>query len=106
MTPSVLTMRIKDAGRRLGFDRVVVGPASPPEHAAAFESWLAAGHAGTMGYLERGRDKRVDPTRVLPGARSVVACALGYYQGRGAEGPTGIARYAWGEDYHGVIEPR
>jgi epoxyqueuosine reductase len=106
MTPSILALRIKEAGRRLGFDRVTVGPAGPPEHAAAFESWLNAGHAGTMGYLERGRDKRIDPARVLPGARSVVACALGYYQGSGAEGPTGIARYAWGEDYHGVIEPR
>jgi len=106
MTPSALAMQIKEAGRRLGFDRVAVGPAGPPEHAAAFESWLDAGHAGTMGYLERGRDKRMDPERVLPGARSVVACALGYYQGGGAEGPPGIARYAWGEDYHGVIEPR
>ena len=49
MTPSALAMQIKEAGRRLGFDRVAVGPAGPPEHAAAFESWLDAGHAGTMG---------------------------------------------------------
>jgi epoxyqueuosine reductase len=93
MTPSALAMQIKEAGRRLGFDRVAVGPAGPPEHAAAFESWLDAGHAGTMGYLERGRDKRMDPERVLPGARSVVACALGYYQGgepRGRPGSRGM----------------
>ncbi len=106
MTPAALTMRIKEAGRRLGFDRVAVGSAGPPEHAVAFERWLDAGHAGTMSYLERGREKRLDPARVLPGARSVVACALGYYQGRETEGPPGVARYAWGDDYHDVVEPR
>jgi epoxyqueuosine reductase len=106
MTPLALAMRIKEEGRRLGFDRVSVGPAGPPDHAAAFDRWLEAGHAGTMGYLARGRDKRMDPARVLPGARSVVACALGYFQGREAAGPPGVARYAWGDDYHGVVEPR
>jgi epoxyqueuosine reductase len=102
----MLAARIKQAGRELGFDLVAVGPAGSPDHAAAFEDWLGAGHAGTMAYLERGREKRVDPGRVLPGVRSVVACALGYYQGRSAGGPPGVARYAWGEDYHAVMEPR
>ena len=106
VTPPALAARIKGVGRELGFDRVAIGPADPPDHAAAFERWLDAGHAGTMSYLERGRDKRIDPARVLPGARSLVACALGYRQGNGADGPPGVARYAWGEDYHAVIEPR
>jgi epoxyqueuosine reductase len=105
MTPAALAARVKEGGRALGFDMVTVGPADPPDHAAAFEGWLDAGHAGTMAYLERGRDKRGDPRRVLPGARSVVACALGYFQGD-TPGPAGIARYAWGDDYHAVIEPR
>jgi epoxyqueuosine reductase len=106
MTPAALAAHVKEAGRRLGFDLVAIGPASPPDHAVAFEDWLDAGHAGGMAYLERGRDKRLDPGRVLPGARSVVACALGYFQGRSAGGPPWVARYAWGEDYHGVMEPR
>src|SRR5262245_44691746 len=106
MTPAGLAARVNEAGRQLGFDLVAIGPAGPPDHAAAFEGWLDAGHAGTMTYLERGRDKRVDPQRVLPGARSVVVCALGYFQGPGAGGPPGVARYAWGDDYHAVIEPR
>jgi epoxyqueuosine reductase len=59
-----------------------------------------------MAYLERGRAKRLDPQRVLPGARSVVACALNYHQGPDAAGPDHVARYAWGADYHDVIEPR
>jgi epoxyqueuosine reductase len=106
MTSAALAVRLKETGRRLGFDLVAVGPAGPPDHVAAFEGWLDAGRAGTMAYLERGRDKRIDPGRVLPGARSVVACALGYFQGPETRGPSGVARYAWGEDYHAVMELR
>jgi epoxyqueuosine reductase len=106
VTPATLAARIKDDGRRLGFDLVAIGPAGPPAHGAAFESWLDAGHAGGMAYLERGRDKRLDPGRVLAGARSVIACALGYLQAPDSAGVPGVARYAWGEDYHAVMEPR
>jgi epoxyqueuosine reductase len=101
-----LTADVKAAARGLGFDLVATGPAGRPDHAAAFEDWVDAGHLGTMSYLERNRDKRVDPDRVLPGARSVVTCALSYYQGPDAAGPPGVARYAWGDDYHAVVEAR
>jgi epoxyqueuosine reductase len=104
--PSELAARVKTAGRRLGFDRVAIGPATPPDHGAELEAWLDAGHAGTMAYLERNRAKRLDPARVLPGARSVVVCALNYFQGVDAGGPPHVARYAWGDDYHEVMEPR
>ena len=69
---------VKARARELGFDRVAVGPAGPPEHGPAFERWLAAGHAGTMDYLTHGRQDRLDPDRLLPGCRSVVAVALVY----------------------------
>jgi epoxyqueuosine reductase len=106
MTPAELAERVKTTGRRLGFDLVAIGPAGPPEHGAAFEAWLDAGHAGEMAYLERGRAQRLDPRRVLPGARAVIACALNYHQGRDAVGPPHVARYAWGADYHDVMAPR
>jgi epoxyqueuosine reductase len=101
-----LADRVKAAGRRLGFDLVAIGPADPPERGAAFEAWLAAGYAGTMDYLERGGAKRLDPRRVLPGARALIACALNYYQGPQADGPAHVARYAWGSDYHEVMTSR
>jgi epoxyqueuosine reductase len=59
-----------------------------------------------MGYLPRGRARRLDPAAVLPGARSVIAVALNYYQGADVPGPAHVARYAWGDDYHAVMEPR
>jgi epoxyqueuosine reductase len=105
-TARELADRVKATGRRLGFDLVAIGPADPPERGPAFEAWLAAGYAGTMGYLERGRAKRLDPRRVLPGARALIACALNYYQGPEADGPSHVARYAWGTDYHEVMASR
>jgi len=100
---------VKARARELGFDRVAIGPAGPPEHGDALEAWLDAGYAGTMGYLARGRADRLDPARLLPGCRSVVAVAMSYNQA--AEREPGddwrpISRYARGRDYHDVIRPR
>lgn len=105
---AALTGALKDRALALGFDRVAVGPAGPPDHGPAFEAWLKAGYGGTMEYLERGRAKRLDPSEVLRGARSVVAVALNYHQGEPpeAEGWSPVARYAWGRDYHDVMTPR
>ena len=91
----------------LGFDRVAIGPAGRAEHATAFQAWLEAGHAGTMDYLARTRDDRVDPERLLRGCRSVVAVALVYAR-REDDGAAWapVARYARGRDYHDVMRPR
>ena len=103
----VLSAAVKAKAEALGFARAAIGPASPPEHGAAFEAWLDAGYAGTMSYLARGRDDRLDPRRLLPGARSVVAVALSHGDGR-EDDPTWapVARYARGRDYHEVMRPR
>jgi len=107
MTPGELSRAVKAEARRLGFELVAVGPAEPPEHGAAFEAWLDAGYAGELAYLERTRARRLDPAKVLPGARAVIACGLNYYQGEAADGePAHVSRYAWGRDYHAVLEPR
>jgi len=105
---AALTAAVKEKALTLGFDRVAVGPADPPDHGRAFETWLDAGYAGEMEYLERGRAERLDPRRLLAGARSVVAVALNYYQGDppGAEVWAPVARYAWGRDYPDLMRPR
>jgi epoxyqueuosine reductase len=102
-----LSEAVKARARELGFDRVAIGPAEAPEHADQFETWLDAGYAGTMSYLERGRADRLDPARLLPGCRSIVAVALSYNPADGHEGDWNtVSRYARGRDYHDVIRPR
>ncbi len=102
-----LTESVKARALELGFDRVAIGPATAPDHAVEFRRWVEAGHAGTMGYLGRRIEERLNPGRVLPGAISIVCVALDYCQGEGAD-PSWepVARYAWGQDYHDVIAPR
>jgi epoxyqueuosine reductase len=103
---ATLTAEVKRHALALGFDRVAIGPAGPPVHADAFERWLDAGYAGDMHYLARGRQVRLDPQRLLPGARSVVAVALSYGPASEADGWQPVACYARGRDYHDVIRPR
>jgi epoxyqueuosine reductase len=97
--------------RRLGFDSCRVAACTPPPHATEFRNWLREGAAGEMHYMERSEEKRCDPQKVLPGARSIIVVALNYFQGdtirRSQTAATGkIARYAWGDDYHKVIAAR
>jgi epoxyqueuosine reductase len=103
-----LTDSVKALARELGFDRVAIGPAGPPEHGQEFRRWLEAGYGATMGYLRRRAEERVSPHLVLPGARSVVCVALNYFQGDPPPDPSWapVARYAWGRDYHDVMLPR
>jgi epoxyqueuosine reductase len=105
----------------LGFDSCRVAACAPPAHADEFRAWLRQGAAGEMGYMERSEEKRCDPDKVLPGARSIIVVALNYFQGDATHPPsqsfgvasravgpaTGrIARYAWGDDYHDVIRTK
>ncbi len=98
--------------RELGFDSCRIAACAAPGHASEFRTWLREGAAGEMSYMEHGEEKRCDPQKVLPGARSIAVVALNYWQGESAtpkafgaaEGR--IARYAWGEDYHEVISQK
>ena len=94
--------------QQIGFDSCRIAACRAPAHATEFREWLREGEHGEMNYMERGEEKRCDPQKVLPGARSIVVLALNYFQGE--EEPllhsaaTGrIARYAWGDDYHELI---
>jgi epoxyqueuosine reductase len=104
-----LKTRLVSFTRELGFDSCRVAACAAPVHAPEFRQWLRDGTHGEMDYLQRGEEKRCDPQKVLPGAKSIMVLALNYFQGkmprRGVA--TGrIARYAWGDDYHDVIGAR
>jgi epoxyqueuosine reductase len=65
---------------------------------APLEAWLAAGYAADMEWMARRTDERLDPRRVLAGAKTVIALAIGYHR---PEAPrSAVARYARGRDYH------
>ncbi len=91
----------------LGFALCRIAECAPPRHAAEFRAWLDSGSAGEMTWLDRNKDRRTDPQLVLPGAQSVIVLAMNYFQG---ESPPDsafqntVARYAWGDDYHDIIE--
>ncbi len=87
----------------LGFDIVGITRLGPVGTAPAFERWLAEGHAGEMGWLERGAAKREDSRLPVPGATSAIVVALDY-GGREPDGP--VARYARGSDYHDLMVDR
>ena len=100
-----------DCGRKLGFDKVGVAPVTGLDELAHFPRWLDRGFAGDLRYMHNPR--RLDVCRLLPGARSVICCALGYDSSlpRSTQTPLDpergwVSRYAWGEDYHSVIEEK
>ncbi|MGH7427187.1 MAG: tRNA epoxyqueuosine(34) reductase QueG [Candidatus Methylomirabilaceae bacterium] len=107
-----LAQAIKDEARRLGFELVGITAVADPLHQGAFGEWLQRGHAGEMAYLSRTEEARRHPDSWLPWAHSVVSVAMNYYTPHPrkaiAQGPPRgwISRYAWGDDYHLVMERR
>jgi len=95
-----LSILIKAQALGLGFDLAGIAVLGPVESAERFDAWLARGFAGEMTYLPRGAEKRRDTRLPFPGARSAVVVAMNY-DGTTPSGP--IARYARGDDYHGVM---
>ncbi|RYZ50489.1 MAG: DUF1730 domain-containing protein, partial [Sphingobacteriales bacterium] len=77
------------------------------DDARRLETWLNQGHHGSMKYMENHFDLRIDPTLLVPGARSVVTLLLNYFpsQQQQPDAPR-IAKYAWGTDYHYVIREK
>lgn len=79
-------------------------PAPYDEHLARYDRWLEQGRHGEMHYLQRGRDRRADPRRLMPEAKAMLCVALPYPR-RPAGAPTAeqgprYARYLQGPDYH------
>ena len=104
---SSLREQVVALSRELEFDICRFATADRPKHTGAFRDWLDHGAGGEMTYLSRNAEKRCDPQQVLPGAKSIIVLALNYFQGDRVEENRGrIARYAWGEDYHQVIEKK
>lgn len=106
----MLTEALKDKARGLGFDACGASKAERlDEEAQRLEEWLLEGRHAGMGWMENHFEKRVDPRRLVEGARSVVSVLESYYQpvdpSRDDEDGR-ISRYAWGDDYHHVMKEK
>lgn len=106
--PGQIKDSLQQLALRLGFSECRIAPAVPAAHREVYEQWIAEGRHGDMAWMARNMERRTDPRLVLPGARSVIVLATNYFQG---EPPPAvlegrIARYAWNNDYHDLIEKR
>ncbi len=103
---------IKREAAAAGFDLCGIAAATDHVELRYFREWLEHGYAGGMEYLRRTADRRADVRHVLPSARSVISLGTVYntahpYSADSLDAErAAIARYAWGDDYHGVIQGR
>lgn len=100
---------IKATAYKLGFSFCGVARAEfLEEEAPRLEAWLKRGYQGKMGYLENHFDKRLDPTLLVPGAKSVVSLLYNYFPEKeiASSGGYKVAKYAYGEDYHFVVKEK
>ncbi len=102
------TSFVKSTTALLGFDYCGIAKvARLDEDAVRLEKWLNKGMHGTMQYMENYFDLRIDPTKLVPGAKSVITLLKNYYPShtQSDDGPR-ISKYAFGKDYHEVIREK
>jgi epoxyqueuosine reductase len=100
---------IKSIARDLGFSFCGISKAEfLRDEAPRLEEWLKRGYQGKMSYLENYFDKRLNPTLLVPGAKSVVSLVYNYFPKKDLAGTDSlkIAKYAYGEDYHEVVKTK
>ena len=115
------TQKLKDLALRHGFMGVGISKAERlDDEARKLEEWLSNGYHGEMAYMTNHFDMRVDPTQLMPGAKSVVSLLYNYYPEMPDAGyqissthsesspleSFKISKYAYGEDYHKVVRKK
>jgi epoxyqueuosine reductase len=103
------TQFIKEKALELGFMGVAIAKAEYMEpEAKRLENWLNGGLHATMGYMENHFDLRVDPTKLVPGAKSVISLMYNYYteENQQDEELPKISMYALGKDYHKIVRKK
>ncbi len=108
LDPRGISMLVKTTAASLGFDACGIAKARHlSEDEKRLEDWLHKGMNGKMHYMENYFDLRVDPTKLLPGARSVITLLFNYFPEVKQENQAQkISKYAYGADYHDVIRKK
>ncbi|WP_390620514.1 tRNA epoxyqueuosine(34) reductase QueG [Psychroserpens burtonensis] len=99
---------IKTEAKRLGFLSCGISKAGfLEEEAPRLEKWLKNNAHGEMRYMENHFDKRLDPTKLVEGSKSVISLLLNYYPSE-IQNPESyqLSKYAYGTDYHFVIKDK
>jgi epoxyqueuosine reductase len=101
---------IKAHAKTLGFDFCGIAKAEfLEEEAPKLEAWLNSNYHGQMAYMANHFDKRLDPTKLVEGAKTVVSLIYNYYPNQKlaeTKEDFKIAKYAYGKDYHFVIKDK
>jgi len=102
------TILVKQLAAGLGFDFCGIAKATRlDEDAKRLESWLNKGMHGSMHYMERYFDLRIDPGKLVPGAKSVITLLINYFPSEKQQNDElKISKYAYGKDYHEVIREK
>ncbi|MDX1364264.1 MAG: tRNA epoxyqueuosine(34) reductase QueG [Arenibacter latericius] len=102
------TELIKTDAKRLGFLSCGISKAEfLEEEAPRLEKWLQNNMNGEMQYMENHFDKRLDPTKLVEGSKSVISLLLNYYpEEKQVDDTYKISKYAYGQDYHHVIKTK
>lgn len=103
-----ITTKIKQVSAELGFSYCGIARSKQlDEDARRLEAWLSRGYNGSMAYMNNYFDLRIDPSKLVPGAKSVITLLMNYYpsEKQPAHHPK-ISKYAYGKDYHLVIRQR
>jgi len=102
-----LSRKIKEKAHELGFDACGIARACYlHDDAVRLQQWLMKGMHGSMHYMEKHQEKRVDPTKLVEGARSVIVVIASYLPEETQQDDQApkISKYALGRDYHFVIK--
>jgi epoxyqueuosine reductase len=102
------TQFVRDLAVKYGFDQCGFSESRRlTEEEPRLESWLTNGYHGKMAYMENHFDKRLDPTRLVEGSKSVISLTFNYFpEKKQREDAPKIAKYAYGEDYHFVLKDK
>lgn len=104
------TQIIKETAKKLGFEGCGISKAEFLENEAPrLENWLNQNYHGKMGYMANHFDKRLDPTKLVPDAKSVISLLFNYFPKEELwheDEDLKISKYAYGKDYHFVIKDK
>ena len=109
MSKNKITEIIKKKAVELGFSSCGISQARfLKEEKKKFEDWLNHGYHGSMDYLNKNFDKRLDPRKLVDGSKSVISLTYNYYPPKKLVGKNNfiISKYAYGKDYHKILKKK